>query len=291
MFLKALSNEDLVLSTVADRDDEFKCPSCKAEVTLKRGPKRVAHFAHKSNQGCAYGKGESLAHLKAKLLISEAFQNRGLTSHVEHTIQMEGEARRADVYVKSPNSSASYAIEIHNTNQSNLEIRRRNISYSKFNTRVIWVPIVRNSIYKILQNINIGQISDSVRLNDFEIDLFDFYGTVHFWEPNNEKFFVLESCASWSFKGHTEYWDSNTEQVESRGGFYFELKKHRRIAITSKIDARDLKIQSFKPKTGSLYENICFNNIDWPGEKSGRLALPENINRISCPNKPKLPFD
>ena len=44
----------------------FLCPSCRMEVTLKRGPVKVAHFAHKPDTDCT---GESIEHATAKLLL------------------------------------------------------------------------------------------------------------------------------------------------------------------------------------------------------------------------------
>ncbi len=50
---------------------EYYCPECHALLVLRRGTKRVHHFAHRSSGGC---NGESVLHKTAKLLLINAIR-------------------------------------------------------------------------------------------------------------------------------------------------------------------------------------------------------------------------
>lgn len=61
----------------AERQHSFQCPDCHTPVILKRGIKRIAHFAHKVQEQdtkcCRYGQqiNESQLHKEVKLLLVE----------------------------------------------------------------------------------------------------------------------------------------------------------------------------------------------------------------------------
>ena len=43
----AYLNDELITADSAERGCDFKCPSCKESLILKRGKVKTAHFAHK----------------------------------------------------------------------------------------------------------------------------------------------------------------------------------------------------------------------------------------------------
>lgn len=56
----------LVLPDRAERGERYRCPGCTAEVLLRRGKRRRAHFAHRGGDGCS---SESALHRAAKRLV------------------------------------------------------------------------------------------------------------------------------------------------------------------------------------------------------------------------------
>jgi hypothetical protein len=56
----------------AKKGDKYYCPSCKSELILKQGIKRIYHFAHKIDCDC---KGETNIHFTAKFKIMEIITN------------------------------------------------------------------------------------------------------------------------------------------------------------------------------------------------------------------------
>eukprot|EP01127_Copromyxa_protea_P010761 TRINITY_DN2654_c0_g1_i4.p1 TRINITY_DN2654_c0_g1~~TRINITY_DN2654_c0_g1_i4.p1 ORF type:complete len:367 (+),score=55.66 TRINITY_DN2654_c0_g1_i4:155-1255(+) len=64
-YAKSKSGDCLAACTVSKDQGAFLCYGCSGELLLRKGPKRVAHFAHKSNADCSSGR-ESWQHLLAK---------------------------------------------------------------------------------------------------------------------------------------------------------------------------------------------------------------------------------
>lgn len=129
-------------AAVTARGRAYTCPECKRAVILKRGPIRIAHFAHKPPTDCAWARGESLAHLAAKLLLREAFAARGLRAEVEQVVPALPGDRRADVMVWSP-SGIPVALELQHATLRLDEITRRAFSYAREGVAQIWLPFLR----------------------------------------------------------------------------------------------------------------------------------------------------
>jgi competence CoiA-like predicted nuclease len=62
----------------------FVCPLCKDLLILKQGRIIVAHFAHMPGSDCAWGSGETLAHLTAKQTVADSLRRRGWPVWVEY---------------------------------------------------------------------------------------------------------------------------------------------------------------------------------------------------------------
>lgn len=63
---------------------EYYCPACKGKLVLKKGNIMIAHFAHHQQSDCAvFSEGETLAHLKGKLLLLEKFESEGFEVTLE----------------------------------------------------------------------------------------------------------------------------------------------------------------------------------------------------------------
>jgi hypothetical protein len=64
---------DLVNAKYAIRGEEYLCPQCEKGYDLRRGPKRRAYFAHKSDYRCSY---ESYLHKVAKEILYKNLKKR-----------------------------------------------------------------------------------------------------------------------------------------------------------------------------------------------------------------------
>lgn len=135
--LVALCDGSRALAALAEKGPVYRCAGCMQEVILKKGSKVVHHFAHRPPMTCAYGAGETQAHMAAKMLLLEHFAAKGYQADVEYPI---GE-QRADVHVLSP-KGASFVFEIQHSPISPEEIAKRTEGYYKSGSAVIWLPLI-----------------------------------------------------------------------------------------------------------------------------------------------------
>lgn len=85
--LVALLNDERIDADVAERRNDYRCPRCKHAVILKRYLRKVDHFAHKPPTTCTYGRGESEAHKKAKIMFRDEWRRRGEEVFLEMNIK------------------------------------------------------------------------------------------------------------------------------------------------------------------------------------------------------------
>jgi len=81
---KRVSDNADVLATEVTRGPEYRCPECNQLVIIRKGPKVIHHFAHRTDASCAYGRGETQAHLRAKLMLRDAFRGQGFKTPHSH---------------------------------------------------------------------------------------------------------------------------------------------------------------------------------------------------------------
>lgn len=122
----------------------FYCPDCKQLVILKKGCKKIHHFAHKKNSDCA-NKGESEAHMTAKYDLYRALKANKQFSKVEMERNL-GSVRPDVSCVK--NGKTYIAIEIQCSNISVDLINHRMSEYRDKGIYVIWVLTNFNTIIK-----------------------------------------------------------------------------------------------------------------------------------------------
>ena len=75
----------MVHAKSAHRNSQHTCPRCGGAVILKRGKIMAAHFAHKAESACT---SETIAHITAKLLISQAFSDWKAGNGQELTVEV-----------------------------------------------------------------------------------------------------------------------------------------------------------------------------------------------------------
>lgn len=128
-------NEKCIAWEATKEEKPFICPQCKYEVILKKGIKKIHHFAHKASTTCSIGKGESQKHYEIKKAIYEALLKEPNCSKCELERYLDGV--RPDISLKIDNNYV--AIEIQNSTIDIKLIKQRIERYNKLNIYLIWI--------------------------------------------------------------------------------------------------------------------------------------------------------
>ena len=179
---KRVSDNAEVVATEVDRGPEYRCPDpeCNQVIFIRKGRKRIHHFAHQRDAACAYGRGETQAHLSAKLLLRDEFRRRGYQADVERVVLSDESDRRADVLVSKPNTDRRMAIEVQHSNLSVLDIERRTKAYMAAGVPVIWIGLINWSLLEIGDRSLNGYYVTNYRSRDWEKWAHDYNGN-HLW--------------------------------------------------------------------------------------------------------------
>lgn len=110
----------------AERSTAHTCPACHEAVVLKRGKKRVAHFAHRPGSTCSNA-GESPAHVHMKQVVWSAMHASPLVRRCE--LEWPLGSRRADVWIES-DTGLSVAVECQIASYENAEIAQKIDDYT-----------------------------------------------------------------------------------------------------------------------------------------------------------------
>ena len=136
----------------ADRGNEYQCPNCGTVVVLKRGRIITPHFAHKPPVNCDWAAGETIAHMKGKRLIAEAFAARKLKVEMEWVVPALPSYRRADVMVWTK-SGKQVAIELQHTSIGLDEIEARAFAYANAGIIQTWIPFLPSIVWEDAEKI------------------------------------------------------------------------------------------------------------------------------------------
>lgn len=75
--LTAIYNNQLVLAINSSKNKKYLCPICKSVVILKKGSKKINHFAHSKNNDCPnLGEHETDEHLTGKINLFKFINNK-----------------------------------------------------------------------------------------------------------------------------------------------------------------------------------------------------------------------
>lgn len=159
----------------------FTCPQCKNEVILKKGNKKVHHFAHKPPVNCSFGTGESQKHYAVKKAIYEALLKEPNCSKCELERILEGV--RPDISLKINDSYV--AIEIQNSTIDISLINQRIERYNKLNIHLIWILPDNNPTIVSPDSIDEGIHKKLCRPKEWEKYLHQLYfGKLYYWQDN-----------------------------------------------------------------------------------------------------------
>ena len=122
----------------AEKGNAFVCPGCKESVILKKGHVVVHHFAHYPDSRCAFGTGETFAHLKAKSDMAISLRNRGWRTEVEY-VPPDNPGRRIDVITWPPHLRRGLVFEFQHTPIDPETIFKRADDYAELGYAQVWI--------------------------------------------------------------------------------------------------------------------------------------------------------
>ena len=265
--LVALRNGERVEARLAEKGPEYFCPDCSIQLILRKGRIRIHHFAHKPKATCAWSKGETLQHLKAKELFLSEFVRRGLAAEVEYIVPSLPNDKRADVLVWSPIGNR-FSIELQHSSVDYNELEERTRSYIRARVAVIWIPFLQPKYLDRAEPIDFGQEGD------FLIEKFSarplekwvhglYFGEPWLYDPKFEELYMYKLRPHLLHKEYTEWYEDGCEQ--SAGGYNYPSSRWRDLILYGPYQLDQVRIEVLKRKKTPI------GNHNYPGGQIGRL--------------------
>lgn len=267
--LVAEQSGERIEASVAQRGGMFSCPQCKGLLVFKPGRKVVSHFAHKPPTDCTWARGETRAHLEAKLLIAEVLKARGVRAEIEWIVQGLAGDRRADVMVWSP-TQQRLAIELQHTSIGLDELERRAFSYVAHEVAQLWVPFLsRDTIEAAEERADGTLFLATYAPRQFEKWVHGFHGKQGMWmyAPHDKLFWRAHLAAHQVYVPTTEWFDEYGQE-QSAGGYHRFSKQHRELTLKGPYEFAALRINVRRRKPGKV------TNYNWPGGLIGEFSPP-----------------
>lgn len=188
-----LNGETIYAWRVDNREADYRCPVCQKPVRLKKGYKRIPHFAHVSNQECSYGEGISEDHLIVQKEITDILLNNDIPCKIEYR---GFKNRRADVFAEY--QGRKIVFEIQHSRIEPHEILGRTQDYNRNDCSVIWVmtPDYFAKFAGLYE-------TSKVRFSSWQAYLLVLYGVVYVW--NNNKLYAFDFEPAWGTHRVYEY--------------------------------------------------------------------------------------
>lgn len=144
------------------QQEKFFCPQCHQPVRLKIGTINIPHFAHVANLACDqyFTEGESVLHLKGKVLLFEWLKKLG------HTVELEPYlvrlAQRPDILLKKRDKLI--AVEYQCSAISHEKWQGRTDGYEKEKIEALWLfqTPPKKSVVPGIQKISISPLMQQV---------------------------------------------------------------------------------------------------------------------------------
>ena len=133
--IRKSDNLTVTADSQAKLNEPFTCPVCTDTVILRKGTKRIHHFAHKPPVTCTYGAGETEAHRRCKSAIYE-----GLIQHPSaKKAALERYLKTVRPDVSAYISGIPVAIEVQISSLSIETIVRRTEEYTRKGIYLLWL--------------------------------------------------------------------------------------------------------------------------------------------------------
>jgi len=221
----------VVAGNVTKKDGPFFCPECNGEVLVKKGTKKVHHFAHIPPTTCVYGEGETELHRKAKMELFQALSQYDELSEVQLERGL-GEVRPDVSFVYN---NTLFAIEVQASNLDWKEISRRTSIYQQKGIPVLWTPPYLDNMFKKRNEDNLPRYTPKL----WEKYLHAMYfGKVFYWLRGEELKII-------KFGEHMisteEYYEYATGSVY--GGHTYRSIKFRTPQVIGETKVTELEIK------------------------------------------------
>lgn len=227
----------------AKRGHEYRCPKCSGIMILKQGRTVVEHFAHKPPTDCSWAIGETRAHLEAKALVQVALVGRGLKAEVEFVVNTLSGDRRADVMAWSP-KGAPVAFELQHTPMDLNEIEARASSYACAGIAQIWIPFLKDAVWKKGEPRHGGWFVERYSPRPFERWVHGLNGNHGMWmyDPARKEFWLGHMERHQIYVEETT-WHSEGGEENYGGGFYRYSKRYKQLTLEGPYKADKLLIE------------------------------------------------
>lgn len=250
--LVAHLNGDRVLAELAHKGPIYHCPGCGLEVTLKKGMKVTHHFSHKPPVTCPWARGETVAHLKAKMLFLNHLRAISCTAEVEYPIGTQ----RADVYAKET-TGETLVFEMQHQPITEQEIARRTQAYYGQGASVTWLPLISLEKIEKKKRTAGGFIIERYSPKPFErwLDSFHFKdiwyldpGTGFMWNGSFSPVMLEKPYSEWYETGGGH---------QSAGGYAYRSKRYLQLTLTGPFTLGQLDIRT-KYRRAASFGNYVF---------------------------------
>lgn len=267
----------------------YGCPECTAELILKKGRVVVHHFAHKPLAGCAYARGETLAHLSGKLALCRSFRARGLDADVERPVLSVAGDRRADVLVGYQHHGRR-AIELQHSPIDLSQIEHRTAAYISAGVPVLWVPLLRRGLD--LEDVDDDDGRDDLRLftGDFEMSGYiERYTTppwlrwlagytgdrgVWFYEAKAQELWWgrLSPC---EIEVPEREWYDQYGDLQSSGGHSYPSTRWMRLDFCGPVELTDVRLAVWHRRPERT------RDYNFPGGRVADFILPDEYEAVA----------
>lgn len=218
----------------------FTCPECHRSLILKKGTVVVHHFAHVPPVNCAYGSGETLEHMRAKMAIYESLSGSPRVSKldVEKAIIRNGVTVRPDVRCLI-DGRHFVGVEFQKTSLDPREIERRTALYNQLKVHVLWVVPWPKAMSH----------GEKYQPRETERYLHTLYfGRVYFWRSGVGLVPVrFEKYMNWV--DEREYFDENGDE-HTGGGYEYVSKRWVMPVVGKAVGVLDLQSSPRKAWSG-----------------------------------------
>lgn len=263
--LTALHDDVRVYAAKAEKGPGYRCPGCAAALVLRKGDVRIHHFAHRPEESCAWGAGETEAHLAAKLSLYEAFRDRSLRAEAEWIVPQLAGDRRADLFIWEM-GAGPVAIELQHSAISAAEIAARSESYMAAGIAVVWLPFLSSA------DLEAARASGDMTVPRYVPRPFERWvqafgrGPLWYWSPADASLYraAMKPCMVWR-EGAT--WTDEQGIVEAERGHWVRLPRCVSLALEGPFEPRSLVLRRYRRKPAQTGRNRL------PGGPAAALEL------------------
>ncbi len=230
------SSKQVFAAEQSSTSGPFFCPACGSELRIRKGLKRIHHFAHLPEKFCLY-KGESQLHLRIKKQIYYSLLEELGTNVKDVFLEKMMNNIRPDVLVEG--FKKNIGIEIQVTPLTPAELIRRTVAYYEQKIYVLWVLPFSAARFFAADD---GEFQP-IRLKAFELMLYYMnYKNLFFWDDTeklSEGFIRVELGDIW--QKPSAYYSIDWSTV-----IEFNAKKLKQKKMPTNVEY-NLGLKDFKP--------------------------------------------